>query len=182
MVIAYHAVFTTYGTWLPNDPRGSFSKEIYQTELATLGPVAYGRQYPQPPMSQLRRFWAAARPRLDRPPFLITDETRPVVASGFGVAIARLGLVVYECSIMNDHVHIVIQRSKHRIEYVVNQLKGAATHALGLSETPWTRNGWNVFLDHPAAVEAAVAYVQANPVAAGLPPQHWSFVLPHDDA
>jgi hypothetical protein len=29
MVIAYHAIFTTYGAWLPNDPRGSYSKDVY---------------------------------------------------------------------------------------------------------------------------------------------------------
>jgi len=26
MVIAYHAIFSTYGFWLPNDPRGSWSE------------------------------------------------------------------------------------------------------------------------------------------------------------
>ena len=26
MVIAQHLVFTTYGFWLPNDPRGSWSE------------------------------------------------------------------------------------------------------------------------------------------------------------
>ena len=37
MVIAYHAIRTTYGTWLPNDPRGSYSKAVYNAELASLG-------------------------------------------------------------------------------------------------------------------------------------------------
>jgi REP element-mobilizing transposase RayT len=31
---------------------------------------------------------------------------------------------------MNDHVHVLILRSKYRIEYLVNQLKGSATWAL----------------------------------------------------
>jgi hypothetical protein len=30
MVIGYHVIFTMYGTWLPNDPRGSYSKRKYQ--------------------------------------------------------------------------------------------------------------------------------------------------------
>ena len=25
LVIAYHLIYTTYGFWLPNDPRGSWS-------------------------------------------------------------------------------------------------------------------------------------------------------------
>ncbi|GAI66265.1 unnamed protein product, partial [marine sediment metagenome] len=48
MVIAYHAIFTTYGTWLPNDPRGSYSKEIYNEQLRTLSIINYGRQNPAP--------------------------------------------------------------------------------------------------------------------------------------
>jgi hypothetical protein len=48
MIIAYHAIFTTYGTWLPNDPRGSYSKEIYNAPLRMLGPIKYERQNPTP--------------------------------------------------------------------------------------------------------------------------------------
>ena len=180
MVIAYHSIFTTYGTWLPNDPRGSFSKAVYSEELQFLGAVQYGRQYPQPDWPAVSRFRKAAAPQLKRPPYYISEETRPVVAGGLGREIERLGLRTFECSIMNDHVHLVTFRSRFRIEYVVNQLKGAATRALGLSETPWTRNGWNVFLDDEDAVMAAIQYVKANPVAAGLPPQRWSFVKPID--
>jgi len=33
---------------------------------------------------------------------------------------------------MNDHVHVLILRSKYRIEYLVNQFKGSATRALRL--------------------------------------------------
>jgi hypothetical protein len=47
MIIAYHAIFTTYGTWLPNDPRGSYSKEIYNENLRMLGMIKYGRQNPK---------------------------------------------------------------------------------------------------------------------------------------
>ena len=178
MVIAYHAIFTTYGTWLPNDPRGSYSKAIYSEELTALGPVLYGRQSPQPDFGTLRRFQTASVPRLSRPPYYITDATRPVVAEAFGKEVHRLGLTVHACATMNDHVHLVVVRSKYRIEYVVNQLKSRVTTALGLNQTPWTRGGWKVFLDDEDAVYAAVEYVEANPPAARLPPQRWDFVQP----
>jgi len=83
MVIAYHAIFTTYGTWLPNDPRGSYSVQIYNQELRALGDIRYGRQDPQPSKAALRRFHVAAAPSLKRPPYFIDDTTRPVVAGGF---------------------------------------------------------------------------------------------------
>jgi len=60
MIIAYHAIFTTYGTWLPNDPRGSYSKEIYNDQLRMLGTIKYGRQNPTPAKEQLMKFWTTA--------------------------------------------------------------------------------------------------------------------------
>jgi len=57
---------------------------------------------------------------------------------------------------MENHVHVVVMRSRHRIEYIVNQLKGGATRTLGLRRTPWTRGGWKVFLNDAEALDAAV--------------------------
>jgi REP element-mobilizing transposase RayT len=176
MIVAYHAVFTTYGTWLPNDPRGSFSKRIYQEELKALGEIKYGMQDVPPDQMTMSRFHAAAQAKLSCPPFYITDETRPTVAEAFESVVKRLELPVRACAIMNNHVHILIIRTKHRIEYLVNQLKGAATAALKLTRTPWTRGRWKVFLDDEEAVIACMAYIDANPAAAGLRSQQWPFV------
>lgn len=178
MILAYHAVFSTYGTWLPNDPRGSYSKQIYSEALAELGPIRYGRQSPQPGRSALRSFHTAAAPRLSRPPFHITHAARPVIAAAFGTVVERLSLTAVACAIMTDHVHFLVLRSKHRIEYVVNQLKGEGTRRLGLHQTPWTRGCWKVFLEGNEALAAAARYVEANPKAAGLEPQCWDFVTP----
>jgi len=37
MVLGYHAIFGAYGFWLPNDPRGSWSKFVGCWELARFG-------------------------------------------------------------------------------------------------------------------------------------------------
>ncbi len=163
MIIAYHAVWTTYGTWVPNDPRGSFSKEIYNQELKALGDIKYGRQDPQPDGRSLRRFWTAAAPRLARRPFFIDDRTRPVVAEAFGEVVGRLDLAARACAVMNDHVHLLVAKSGHRIEYLVNQFKGAGTRALGLKKTPWARGCWKVFIHDEDALCAAAEYIEANP-------------------
>ena len=176
MVIAYHAIFTTYGTWLPNDPRGSYSKEIYNEQLQMLGRIKYGRQNPVPSKDLLMRFWTAATVRLSRPPFFIGDNTRSIIAAGFRTVVQRLGIKVPACAIMNDHVHILVLRSKYRIEYIVNQLKGGATQALKLKRTPWTRGCWKVFITDTEALTAAVNYIQANPTSAGLAAQSWGFI------
>ena len=178
MIIAYHAIFTTYGTWLPNDPRGSYSKAIYNAELAQMGRIRYGRQNPQPRPQSMRRFRTAAAPRLSRPPYSIDNTTRPAVTGAFGVVAKRLNLTVPACAIMNDHVHLLVMRSKYQIEYLVNQFKGGATAALKLEKTPWARGRWKVFINDEETLYAAAEYVDANPEAAGMRPQHWGFVTP----
>jgi len=170
MVLAYHAIFTTYGTWLPNDPRGSYSKEIYNDQLRALGRIKYGRQNPTPVKDLLIRFWTEATSRLTRSPFFIDDNIRPIIATGFKQVVQRLDIKIPACAIMNDHVHVLILRSKYKIEYLVNQLKGSATRALGLKQTPWARGCWKVFITDHEALLAAVNYIQANTTSAGLHP------------
>jgi len=178
MIIAYHIVFTTYGTWLPNDPRGSYSKAVYDAELRALGDVRYGRQAPQPDGNTLRRFWTASRGKLKRQAFFIDDSTRQIIARGFARVVQRLGLTVRACAIMNDHVHLLSLCSKHRIEYVIGQFKSGATHALGLSETPWAKGAWKVFIRDRQTIASAARYIEINPLKAGRKPQHWDFVTP----
>ena len=178
MIIAYHTIFTTYGTWLPNDPRGWYSKAIYDDEIRSLGQVRYGRQYPQPERSTLRRFWTESRGKTDRRAFFIDDSIRGTIADGFDRAIRRLGLTVRACAIMNDHVHILTERNKFRIEYVYGQLKADATRLLGLPQTPWAKGAWKVFLEDKEAIASAAHYIEMNPIKAGWQPQHWDFVTP----
>jgi REP element-mobilizing transposase RayT len=175
MIIAYHAIFTTYGTWLPNDPRGSFSREIYSEQLRAVGVIKYGRQNP-PHREQLMKFWTAASSYLSRPPFFIDDNRRPIIAAAFGKVVGRLGIEIPACAIMNDHVHVLVLQSRYSVEYLVNQLKGAATKALKLKYTPWTRGCWKVFITDTEVLQAAAKYIQANPVSAGLAPQSWDFI------
>jgi hypothetical protein len=39
MIIGYHVIFSTYGFWLPNDPRGSWSDFVGSWELFRYGPA-----------------------------------------------------------------------------------------------------------------------------------------------
>lgn len=177
MIIAYHAIFTTYGTWLPNDPRGSYSKELYNEQLRFLGEIKYGRQIP-PPRKLIMRFYSEAIPVLAKPAFFISDNIRPVIAKSFAVVVKRLAVEAPACAIMNDHIHLLVMHSKYRIEYLVNQFKGAATQALKQQSSPWTRGCWKVFINDIETLNAAVKYINANPSKAGLAEQTWDFVKP----
>ena len=48
IVIAHHLIWTLYGWWLPNDPRGSCSRVIRSDLLKQLGDLHYGRKRIQP--------------------------------------------------------------------------------------------------------------------------------------
>ena len=54
MVAGYHLIWTVYGYWLPNDPRGSTSSEVRIASIKALGPLHYGRKKQQPPRNDPR--------------------------------------------------------------------------------------------------------------------------------
>ena len=181
MVLAYHAIFTTCGTWLPNDPRGSWSAKVYARKLRELGDVASHGPAPDPPPQQtVQEFHWRAETRLARDPVRLTRPEIQVVGESLGHTAQRREWPIWALAVLADHVHLVMPRDRHRIEYMVNQLKGGATRALGRTTTLWTRKCWSVFLDDVEAISAAIEYVVANPVRAGLGPQDWPFVIRFD--
>ena len=58
MIIASHIILTGYGHWLPNDPRGSLSRELREVKFEAMGDVHTGRRKFQPTREQLRAFHA----------------------------------------------------------------------------------------------------------------------------
>ncbi|QDU53933.1 hypothetical protein Pan181_01120 [Aeoliella mucimassa] len=43
MIHGYHVVLATYGFWLPNDPRGSWSNMVWNWELIRFGKPSRGQ-------------------------------------------------------------------------------------------------------------------------------------------
>src|SRR5437660_6579562 len=73
-ILAAHYVWTGYGHWLPNDPRGSGSESTRKDELSDLGPIHHGRKKPQPKRDELRAFYRNARHHLAHAPFWFHDR------------------------------------------------------------------------------------------------------------
>src|SRR3954452_11119670 len=105
MVAGYHLIWTAYGWWLPNDPRGSSSHEIRVEGIAGLGDLHYGRKSVQPLSAVLREFYARAQAVLKHELLTLTDTGIRIVADGFAKAIREAGYSCYACAIMPDHVH-----------------------------------------------------------------------------
>ena len=83
MVIGHHLIWTAYGWWLPNDPRGSSSHEIRVERIAELGELHHGRKRVQPPRAELREFFDEARGVLKHDVLTSTGEDVGIVGSSF---------------------------------------------------------------------------------------------------
>ena len=187
LVIAYHLIWTVYGAWLPNDPRGSGSRSVRSETLVPLGKAHYGRKPRQPPRKNVREFYEQADSVLQHDALRLSGHDVTAVAVGFGDAVREQRYTCYACAVMPDHVHLVIRKHRDDAETMCFRLKESSAErlvAVGLrkaSHPVWAGGvGWKVFLDHPDEVTRTVRYVEQNPIKEGLEPQRWPFVTPYD--
>ncbi len=188
MALAHHLIFGCYGFWLPNDPRGSWSQYVGNRELLSFGDATY-----TPTRDSLAgichdhaiRF--AAKQAMHYEAVVLSGLQARAVGRGIAEAVAESRYSVYACSIMPDHVHMVVRRHQNKPKQMIGHFKGRATqrlkkegiHPLAQCDgppSPWGRGGWFVHLDDEDNVLAAIGYVNRNPIEAGLPEQQWSFV------
>jgi REP element-mobilizing transposase RayT len=186
IVIGYHLIWTIYGYWLPNDPRGSTSKVIRRDILKDLGALHHGRKRVQPASRDIRAFYHRAKRKLVFPIIDITPDDVACVAEAFARVVSTFRYTCYACAIMPDHVHLVIRKHKHLAEEMIWNCQ-RESHVLlrerGLRELDhpvWGGPGWKVFLDHPDDVRRTIGYVQKNPLEIGRSAQHYGFVKDYD--
>jgi REP element-mobilizing transposase RayT len=192
MILASHVIFGVYGFWLPNDPRGSWSDFVGAWELFRFGPATKVETRAslahQPHDRAARR---AAKEALKYPPVHLTGVQARAVGRGFAESARKGRVTVLACAILPEHVHLVIARHRCKVEWIVNQMKGAATrrlleeqlHPFAAWQPPdgrvpmcWAAKLWKVYLDSEDAIARAVAYVEANHLKEGKPRQRWQFV------
>jgi REP element-mobilizing transposase RayT len=188
-LIAYHLIWTAYGSWLPNDPRGSMSTSVGCDAIAELGELHYGRRKRQPGRDVVREFYQAAADALKYPRLLFTSDEFNILAGGLANGVRESGYMCYAAAIMPDHVHVVIRKHRQTAEEMIARLQGASRlaifgHKLELlaDEHPvWTSGGWKGFLGTPKRVHTTIRYVEQNPVKDGLPAQNWPFVTAYNN-
>ena len=194
MILGYHVVFTTYGFWLPNDPRGSWSDFVASWALFRHGPATKTDERisvaKKPHDSQARK---EAKASLKYPPVEFDGNQARAVGDGIAAKVRKGKYVIWACSILPSHIHMVIGRHTFKVEQMVNLMKGSATRELikqnlhpfqkfkdKKDRIPkcWARKEWKVFLDSLEDIEHAIKYVEDNPIKDGKPAQKWSFVTP----
>jgi len=185
-VLAYHLIWTAYGWWLPNDPRGSMSRFIACDVLKELGELHFGRKRIQPASRVIRGFYEEAKQVLKFPLLTFTSEEIVAIANAFGSAIRQHGYTCYACAIMPDHVHIPIRKQRHAAEQMIANLQDASrVPVLDVGVHPnghpvWGGPGWKVFLHSPEDIRRTTKYIEDNPIKARMPRQVWDFVVPYD--
>lgn len=192
MLHGFHVIFSTYGFWLPNDPRGSWSDFVRSWELLRFGKATK--------VNTLRSVAAvkhdgsqrlAAKQSLTYPEVSLSGVQALSVSNGFRAAVEEAKYQVYAGSILPQHVHLVFGPHKRDIRRIIGHLKARSTQRLaadglhpfagyqqkdGAVPSPWGRKCWVVFLYSESHLVQAIKYVSDNPVKEGKRRQHWSFV------
>jgi REP element-mobilizing transposase RayT len=195
MLHGFHVILSTYGFWLPNDPRGSWSDFVRCWELLRFGPatkVNTRRSVAAAPHDHAAR--QAAKAVLVYPEVHFSGRQALSVGNGFRRAVEESGYIIHACSILPQHVHLVFGPHKRSIRRIAGHLKGRATQQLqmdgvrplqgfrekdGMTPSPWARNSWAVFIFSEEHIRAAITYVEDNPLKEGKSRQNWSFVRPY---
>jgi REP element-mobilizing transposase RayT len=193
MIHGYHLIFGAYGFWLPNDPRGSWSDFVGSWELLRYGSSTKSIERLDVDIALWIAWREAALTALKYPPVVFNEQQINSVGAGFANAVSKSHFTIWACSILPEHVHVVLGRHRYQVEQIANLLKGEATKQLnsdGLHPQSafvmpgekhpalWAIGKWKVYLDTEEAIENAIRYVEANPEKEGRPGQSWPFVQP----
>lgn len=193
-VLAFHFIFSAYGFWLPNDPRGSWSDTVRAFNLLRHGDatkVNTHRSLAHDAHDQHAR--RAAKRDLKYPPVRFTGKQAVLIARGFEKAIDEHHYLVHALAILPDHAHLITSWHARHVDDIASHLKANATITMskaglhpmarhvsrtGRVPSPWARNHWCPFIRDEKHLRTAIRYVESNPVKAGLRPQRWDLVTP----
>jgi REP element-mobilizing transposase RayT len=198
VILGFHVIFSAYGFWLPNDPRGSWSEIIRNFDLLQFGPatkslITTTRSVAAKPHDEASRH--AAKTALRYPPVKFTGIQARAIARGFAIATREHEYIIHALAILPDHVHLVMARHPRHIDDIAAHLKAKATRQVTLENihpmnahtasdgrmpSPWARNYWCAFIDTEEYMHRAIRYVERNPIKAGLRAQRWTFLVPYE--
>jgi REP element-mobilizing transposase RayT len=147
--LAYFITFSTHGTWLHGDERGSVDDQhnAYGEPFAPANALRHGRN----------------REQLKTPEYRLTPEARTVVDAAIRETCAHRGWDLRALNVRSNHVHLVVRGGVDPIK-VMNDCKAWATRRLreaGMADANqrvWTRRGSMRKLFTGDAVSNAIHY------------------------
>ena len=187
MVIGYHIILTGYGHWLPNDPRGSMSRDVFSKRPAELADAHFGRKNPQPTREQLRAFHREAAERLAYQVLWFESAERQAAANAFGRVIRAERLTCYACAVLTDHAHLLIRKHHLRAEQMSRPLKDAVRDALHRARLApadhpvFSADSCHLYKSDPESMWKCIRYIKSNFAKHNLPDPHYDFITPYDN-
>jgi REP element-mobilizing transposase RayT len=148
--IAYHLTFTTYGTWLHGDARGSVNRKATSQRDQFIAP--------DPVRNELMR------ERLIHPTVLLDARARRIVREAIEDYCRFKAWRLMALNVRTNHVHAVVGADESPSK-MLNAIKARATRMLragGAFEAGrpvWTERGNKGRLLTPEAVTGAIGYV-----------------------
>ena len=157
--------WTTYGTWLPGDGRGSITTIRDEPSGEWYRPNEYGTPV-VPPSSGLEFL---ARGRMTGPPVRLNQEMAEMAAHQFQETARYRGWSIMALAIMANHVHVVLGTpGDPDPAQMLRDLKSYGARTLNKlysrpqSGTWWTAGGSRRILKEDHSIMAAIEYVMSQ--------------------
>jgi REP element-mobilizing transposase RayT len=167
---------TTYGSWLPGDPRGSVTsvRSVRPSDPITFTRIEH--DVPGEPYEDaIPGLYASAESLLSGPKVYFDHEMANLVLAQFRETAMYRGWTLRAVAVMFNHFHIVVMVPENPDpRRILADFKAYGTRTLNRrfgrppSRTWWTTNGSKRMLKDSAAIAAATHYVlkrQPNPLA-----------------
>jgi REP element-mobilizing transposase RayT len=147
--LGHFITWTTYGTWLHGDRRGSVDRDHRQRGEEFL------------PHNKGRRTYA--RSIMKESPLILSPKQRRVVEQAIAGVCAYREWELLAVNCRTNHVHVVVAGPDMSGEQVMRQFKAYATRALReilnlKRQRIWTEGGSTRYLNHESALYSAVEY------------------------
>ena len=156
---ALFITWTSYGTWLPGDPRGYVSNTLlhprgFEQKQNTPG-TPYRRDDPYT--------YQRARANQRHETVFLKQTEAEIAAQGLIDCCSKRNWHILRAALMRNHIHVVINHCPDDGPGVRRILKGNAqadlNRILSCVRKWWTAGGSNRYLRGDTAIEAAIEYV-----------------------
>jgi REP element-mobilizing transposase RayT len=193
MILGFHITISCYGHWQPNDPRGSGSRYVGSKKLFAIGGKATKtdsrRSVAHVPHDVCLRL--RIKEALKYPPILFSERQIETVGTAFGTLLQEKNISTFACTVVRDHVHLLIGQTDIHVDELILALKETAVAALlrnnlhprsalpgytgplTVAASVWAVGGWKVFVDNPERMYATIRYIENHSYS-----QRWSFIEP----
>lgn len=118
----FHVVISTYGSWLPGDPRGF--RALHHR-------VHVDGDYRSPPTpGSFANFHDNARKKMKFPPRKLRTHERAIVGKALVTKFAEFDAYLMCLAVATSHMHLLVKLPPTQVRTILGTVKGFAYHAM----------------------------------------------------